>query len=461
MSKVLVTDTYLTNIANAIREKNGEITTYKPGDMAGAILNISSENESVLKSDVNFYDYDGTIVASYTKEEFLTLTDLPENPTHRGLISEGWNWDLNNAQTYVALYDKLNIGQMYITDDGTTRIYIELTEEYLSPYISVNTSYQNKIKIDWGDGNITQQTMTYYSSSINHQYASPGSYVITIYPNPDDNEVYLTGNDKGGSQILWANVADNSTGLNLNMPYRNAIKKIEIGEKFRLYNSYVFENLGGLEAITIPSYMSFDDISLNKCYSLKHITITPKSTYNKFSIDDCITLKSISFPQNTGSISNSAFMHTRLLHEVNGIMPNDISYLFNLAYGLHYYIVPETVTVVGTRSFYECYNLKYIDFTRLKNVPTKTGDSFYNTPSDMVILVPYTLFVEWKSATNWSNFTTQMVAKALGSDLGNTGDELPTIDSEGSAISWYDDMNCTNVVTTIDNVTKHYYCKNL
>ena len=42
MSKVLVSEENLTNIANAIREKNGETTTYKPGDMAAAIQNISS-----------------------------------------------------------------------------------------------------------------------------------------------------------------------------------------------------------------------------------------------------------------------------------------------------------------------------------------------------------------------------------------------------------------------------------
>lgn len=41
MPKVLVNEENLTNIANAIREKNGETTTYKPGDMATAIQEIS------------------------------------------------------------------------------------------------------------------------------------------------------------------------------------------------------------------------------------------------------------------------------------------------------------------------------------------------------------------------------------------------------------------------------------
>lgn len=42
MSKVLVSESNLTNIADAIRGKNGETTTYKPSEMATAITAISS-----------------------------------------------------------------------------------------------------------------------------------------------------------------------------------------------------------------------------------------------------------------------------------------------------------------------------------------------------------------------------------------------------------------------------------
>lgn len=42
MSKVLVTDTYLTNIANAIRSKNGSSNTYTPAQMSTAIEQIST-----------------------------------------------------------------------------------------------------------------------------------------------------------------------------------------------------------------------------------------------------------------------------------------------------------------------------------------------------------------------------------------------------------------------------------
>ena len=41
MANVIINDTNLTNIANAIRGKNGTTTTYKPSEMAAAITAIS------------------------------------------------------------------------------------------------------------------------------------------------------------------------------------------------------------------------------------------------------------------------------------------------------------------------------------------------------------------------------------------------------------------------------------
>lgn len=50
MAKVLVTDTYLTNIANAIRAKLGVSTHYQPADMAAAISSITTQPSLQSKS---------------------------------------------------------------------------------------------------------------------------------------------------------------------------------------------------------------------------------------------------------------------------------------------------------------------------------------------------------------------------------------------------------------------------
>lgn len=56
LSKVLVTESYLTDIGKAIRSKNGSTTTYKPKEMAPAILALTSE--SVLNTLI-----DGTVTS--------------------------------------------------------------------------------------------------------------------------------------------------------------------------------------------------------------------------------------------------------------------------------------------------------------------------------------------------------------------------------------------------------------
>ena len=59
MANVLVEETSLSNIASAIREKNGGSATYKPGEMAAAISNlpIGSGNEDEILTRSGSGDY--------------------------------------------------------------------------------------------------------------------------------------------------------------------------------------------------------------------------------------------------------------------------------------------------------------------------------------------------------------------------------------------------------------------
>ena len=65
MAKVLVNESSLTGIANAIRGKNGETTTYKPSEMAAAITAISGggpdipDSAFVISGSCNYWDYLG------------------------------------------------------------------------------------------------------------------------------------------------------------------------------------------------------------------------------------------------------------------------------------------------------------------------------------------------------------------------------------------------------------------
>lgn len=115
----------------------------------GKAYNPVTVNIAPPKSnDVTFYDYDGAVVYSYSAAEFAELESMPANPTHTGLTSQGWNWSFSDAKQYVSDYGKLNIGQMYITDDGKTRAVIQLEEGRLSPTLGLGLN--GTATIDWG-----------------------------------------------------------------------------------------------------------------------------------------------------------------------------------------------------------------------------------------------------------------------------------------------------------------------
>ena len=78
---------------------------------------------SASPKDVNFYDYDGTLVASYLLSEAQSLTALPDGPTHNGLTFQGWNYTLEKVKAFTRPMD---VGAMYITNDGATRLHIRI-----------------------------------------------------------------------------------------------------------------------------------------------------------------------------------------------------------------------------------------------------------------------------------------------------------------------------------------------
>ena len=76
--------------------ENGTYTAAETAGYNPVIVNVQPPD--IEEKDVIFIDYDGTIVYSYTAEEFANLIALPDNPTHEGLVSQGWNWTLSDAK---------------------------------------------------------------------------------------------------------------------------------------------------------------------------------------------------------------------------------------------------------------------------------------------------------------------------------------------------------------------------
>lgn len=369
---------------------------------------------------VRFIDYDGTLLHSYSAADFMALDALPDNPSHQGLTAQGWNWSLASAKAQLTAMGACDIGQCYVTDDGKTRLYIELKEGRLSPYLCICP--QGNVTVSWGDGstgNFTG-TSTETRKSLNHTYAAPGKYVISLEPTTGSKFAISCGTPMNtGLRILQT---DNDSYGERSFVYTSTIKKIELGSNVSL-GPAAFWGCNGLETITIPENLNFDRDVFHLCANLRSITVPNGVTeIGEYGIGLVPNMIAISLPcglttLGTRSLSTCGAKHLSLPYTVTSIntfalsgiaathivIPGDISagsttynatgtpmirsivlksatdigkQAFQGVTPLVNIELPDTVTSIGQQAFQACPSLASITIPR--NVTSIGTKAFYN-----------------------------------------------------------------------------------
>ena len=397
-------------IAAAITDKG--VTTAADAtfqQMANNILDIQTGGgTSASPSDVNFYDYDGTLLYSYTIAEANLLTELPQPPTHDGLTFQEWNYPLDMVQ---ATTNKLNIGATYITSDGKTRLYISVpanSEPGLPPPrnqvpLYFQQTVANGVTIDWGDGSPAETLSGTGVVNTTHTYETSGDFVISLSP-VDGCELELgSGSD--------SNCVMGPTGDNRRV-YRNMLKRVEVGSSVTSIGDGAFSNCYSLSSAVIPDGVtSIGGSAFSKCYSLSSAVIPDGVT----SIGDgafsyCYSLSSAVIPDSVTSIGGRAFSNCYSLS--SAVIPDGVTSIggsaFSKCYCLSSAVIPDSVTSIGGSAFSYCYGIKEYHCKPLTPPTLSSTNVFSEIPSDCIIYVPVGSLESYTTATNWLTYASYM-----------------------------------------------------
>ena len=320
-------------------------------------------DEEEPEKDVNFIDYDGRIVYSYTAAEAQALTELPANPSHSGLTAQGWNWTLAEIKAQLAAVPDgpVWVGQMYVTTSGATEIDITLKGTDLSPYLAI--AVNGTVTVDWGDGSATD-TMTGASDTTlvyqQHVYASAGDYTISI--SGSRFTFYSTGSN-------YPSVLTISATATTSRKYADDITEIRLGSNASIGGN-AFQNCYALTSVTIPSGVT---------------------SIGSYAFYGCHALTSVTIPSGVTSISSNAFQNCYALTSVT---------------------IPSSVTSIGGGAFQNCYSTEEYHFLRTTPPTLSNTNVFAGIQPYCVIYVPYSedhsILTYYTRATNWATYASYM-----------------------------------------------------
>lgn len=403
----LIKEETLQEIAQAVRNKTNETGEIVVSELANKINNIkggggsSPSNPSASLNEVNFYDYDGTLLYSYTVEEAQALTELPPLPTQPGLICQEWNYDLDTIKSYNR---PVNVGATYITDDGKTRLYIRIAAEgRMNVPIYFRQTVSNGVTIDWGDGSATEKVSGTGGKTLTHVYRNIGDYVISLdVANGCFLELGLGSNDHSIMGFVGS-------------IYCNMLQKVEIGRGVTNIGTEAFSFCTSLTNVVIPNGVTCIDFwTFIACPSLMNIIIPNSVTIIcDEAFAECSALVNVVIPNSVTEIQGAAFRACPSLASI--VLPNSVTNinfsLFLNCHSLTSVVIPNSITTIGASTFNNCNNMAIYDFMSYTFVPTLSStNAFKNIPSDCIIKVPASLYDEWITATNWSTYASQIVA---------------------------------------------------
>ena len=269
---------------------------------------------------LNFYDYDGTLLYSYSYSEACNLSALPPNPSHSGLVSDGWNWPLGAIRDATSnyFYTVIDVGQLYHRSSGNTTISLRYMGQRIIAgyYLQLYFGYATRVNVSTNDG------------SGSYEYVTGSNEYVTIGPfTPTSDDTELTIEVESGLIKFEHNdthcilrVDGNSDGLENNIAALDAIYDIRIGNNVAI-GPYGLCHLRNLETILLPNgssqfiYEGLGAHAFEGCTKLKHVNL-PAIFMNSHCFNGCKKLRVVTFEwdEDFEELSEYFFLDSGLVH---------------------------------------------------------------------------------------------------------------------------------------------------
>ena len=308
-------------------------------------------------------DWEGTLLRSYTYDEVMALTELP-NPSdlpnyayadHEWLAFQDWNWSLSGIKNYCSKYKymSLYVEAFYNTSDSQNHFEYynsRVSADYNAKTIKFNTSHFNAY---------TYQKCNFESVSLPNNFYELKNYTFSN---------------------------------------NNIIKSIGFPKSFTHFSGYCFNGNSSLKIISLPeTFLSFGKDVINyqsgPRLTLKHINLPDGiTTIEPYQFYSAVGLNKINIPDTVVTIDSRAFQSS----------------------GLRFIWVPASVTSLKSQSF--AYST-ILDVVIEGKPAAEYNNVFIGCKAELQIYVPRDNLSWFSTATNWADIYSQYQFVAIEDNI--------------------------------------------
>ncbi|WP_407384980.1 leucine-rich repeat protein [Ruminococcus sp.] len=445
---------------NVARSKGATMPQAQNSANLAATINSISGGQQVNKEDkdVNFFDYDGTVLYTYTAEKFYALTELPSLPQHDGLVANGWTYALAEIIDYLNDGQTVDVGIYYETDNGNTRLHLLVeNNDDLPPELPLYVKIRNGT-LDISVNGVQSVSETESANSETNHTILVSLPTPTSFPAKYTIDISFTGD---GYYTIGQNSV--STAIFGDIPLRiGLLESAEIGNRCRItansfYNyfnmksivlpssitkleNYTFYGCSSLNSVVIPEPLTdLGEQTFRNCVALKRVVLSKSITSIKYcDFYNCVSLRWIIIPENVNTCGSYVFYYCTSLKKIklSGITSMG-TMLFSNCFSLES-VASDGCTTLNANIFADCVSLReiklsgtqtinayafsgglklfYFDltaYTDSSSIPTlAASNALQNTPNTQVIYVSSQAMLEaFSNATNWSTYASRFEVK--------------------------------------------------